>query len=408
MNKSLTVLIFSLYCMVCHIAVAYEKNESPTLTKVNEYNLRADIITFVQLSSSAPNKAYVLLSTFDLDATAYNYAEQYLVLLAKAKIKQYQQQHQEVISLIKKTIALRKYIVEKQLNTPLFSNAHLVLATSYAAIKDFDQAYQAKKDFVDEYNDYSDDNRENTVKELTKKYEIAHKIEANELLDNQNKLKELRLEEVHKQQQDQQQQFILITLTIILFVLLFLRQLKIRKKLLFLTKTDSLTGILNRAALFNQGQKLVKISSQKELQLSLSLFDIDHFKSINDEFGHHVGDLVLEKISHLVSETMRARDVFSRLGGEEFVIILPNTDIDKAKAIAVRVMEKIADHDFGECGVNRPITLSIGVANLNETKAVFDDLLHAADLAMYQAKAQGRNQMVSYANIAEHQERRQR
>ena len=234
-----------------------------------------------------------------------------------------------------------------------------------------------------------------------------NKIEANKLLANQNKLKELRIGDVHKQQQDQQKTFLLIFCTILLFVLLFLRQLKVRRKLILLAKTDSLTGLLNRAALFNQGQKLVKIAREQQLELSVLLFDIDYFKLINDEFGHPVGDLVLEKIALLVNETMRSRDIFARLGGEEFVAMLPSTDIDQAKAIAVRVMEKIVQYNFSDLGVNSNITLSIGVANIKDTNAEFDDILHAADLAMYQAKAQGRNQMVSYESIAKDQERRQ-
>jgi len=327
--------------------------------------------------------------------------------LIKSKIKQHDQQHKDVITLIEEAKLLRKHIAEKQLELPVFSNAYFVLANSYAAIKDYDNAYQNKKAFVDDYNDYSDATRENTFDELTKKYEVAHKTAANKLLDNQNKLKELRIDDVHKQQQDQQKKFILIFCTILLFVLLFLRQLKVRKKLILLAQTDSLTGLLNRSALFNQGQKLVQTSREQQLDLSVLLFDIDHFKLINDEFGHPVGDLVLEKIAQLVNETMRSRDIFARLGGEEFVAMLPSTDIDQAKAIAVRVMEKIAQYNFSEQGVNSNITLSIGVANIKDTNAEFDDILHAADLAMYQAKAQGRNQMVSYESIAKDQERRQ-
>jgi diguanylate cyclase (GGDEF)-like protein len=409
MTKCLALLAVCLLSIVYSLPIlaANEKTASTVLSKVREYSLNASIVAVVNVSTKNPTKARILLQAIVDDEEKYNYAEQYLVLLAKAKVKQHEQQHQEVISLIEQAKLLREHIVEKQLNLPLFSNAYLVLANSYAAIKDYNNAYQAKKSFVDEYNDYSDAKRENTVKELTEKHEISHKIETNKLLDNQNKLKELRIGDVQKQQKEQQQQIMLIIGTILLFFLLFLRQLKVRKKLLLLTRTDSLTGLLNRTALFYKGEKLVRTSSQKQLELSVLLFDIDHFKQINDQYGHHIGDLVLGKIAKLVSETMRARDVFARLGGEEFVAILPSTDIDKAKAIAVRVMEKIAQHHFHEFGLNQDITLSIGVANLKNTKAVFDDILHAADLAMYQAKARGRNQMVSYESIAEDQERRQ-
>ena len=409
MTRFFILSFFIMLTSIAHLSVAAPKgkNDSTTLTRVSEFTLGENIVALVKLSTSEPNKARALLQSIAVDVSIFNYAEQYLILLAQAEIKQQELQHQDVISLIEQAKLLRKYIVKKQLYLPLFSNGYLILANSYAAIKDYDQAYQAKKSFVDDYNDYSDARREDMIKELTKKYEIAHKIEVNLLLDNQNKLKKLRIGDVRKQQEDQKLQFILITCTILLFILLFLWQLKVRKKLLFLTKTDSLTGLLNRSALFNKGLGLVESSNKHDLELSVLLFDIDHFKLVNDHFGHHIGDLVLERIAQLVSETMRARDVLARLGGEEFVVLLPNTDIDKAKAIAVRVMEKISSYDFSELGVDRAITLSIGVANLKDTKAIFDDVLHAADLAMYQAKAQGRNQMVSYESISDDQERRQ-
>lgn len=412
MAKLLTIVFFFIACAICNLSLAMEnknkENESKVLIKVNEFTLRDDIIALVELSTSAPDKAHNLVQRLAVDVSIFNTAEQYLILLAKANIKQHKQQHQDVISLIEDAKLLNIYIAEKQLDLPVFSNAYIVLANSYAKIKDYDNAYQNKKAFVDDYNDYSDTKRENTISKLTEKYDVANKVEINKLLANQNRLKELRIGDVHKQQQDLQRKFTLIIGTILLFILLFLRQLKIRKKLLFLSRTDSLTGLLNRAALFKKGKELVQVSHQKKIELSVLFFDIDYFKLINDEFGHHVGDLVLKKIAQRVNETMRARDTFARLGGEEFVVLLPCTDLAKAKAIAVRVMEKIAINDFSELGVNRSITLSIGVANIKSTGAEFDDVLHAADLAMYQAKAQGRNQMVSYESIAKDQEKRQR
>jgi len=409
MAKLLIIPLFLIVSVICNLSLAAsnENDESKILTQVNEFTLREDIVALVELSTSSPIKANKVMQKIVVDTSTFNYAEQYLILLVKAKIKQHEQQHEDVILLIEEAKLLRKHIAENQLDLPFFSNANFVLANSYAAIKDFDNAYQNKKAFVDDYNDYSDAKRESTLDKLTEKYAVADKIEANKLLANQNKLKELRIGDVHKQQQDQQKTFLLIFCTILLFVLLFLRQLKVRRKLILLAKTDSLTGLLNRAALFNQGQKLVKIAREQQLELSVLLFDIDYFKLINDEFGHPVGDLVLEKIALLVNETMRSRDIFARLGGEEFVAMLPSTDIDQAKAIAVRVMEKIVQYNFSDLGVNSNITLSIGVANIKDTNAEFDDILHAADLAMYQAKAQGRNQMVSYESIAKDQERRQ-
>lgn len=406
MIKLIVLVAFLLVnSILCDVLAA---SENQTLTKVSEFTLRSDVVFLLELSNQSPNEAMDLIPNYIADMSIFNYAEQYLILLAQANIKQYQQQHHMVITILEKTTPLTKYIAQKQLNQPLFSDAYLVLAASYAALKDYKNAYHNKKKYVDDFNDYSDTKRENTVEKITEKYEVANKNQENELLDNQNKLKALHLNSVQQQQQDLQKKILLIFSTILLFVLLFLRQFKVRKKLLLLSETDSLTSLLNRAALFKQGHILIKKANAEQLELSVLLFDIDAFKEINDNLGHSVGDAVLKKIAELISETMRSRDVFARLVGEQFVAILPSSDLSHAKAIAVRVLEKISQHDFKELGVNHQITVSLGIATIKDTNAEFDDILHAADLAMYQAKALGKNQIVTYDSIVKDQERRQR
>jgi diguanylate cyclase (GGDEF)-like protein len=375
------------------------QSQSATLNQAIEYAIKSKILSLLTLSVEKPNKADTVLAQSSSELINLNIGEQYLVLLSKANIAQYHNQHQQVITLLEQAQLLKDKIVKKQLTSPLFANLYQVLATSLAATKNYEQAYQVKKVFIDDYNDYDDAQRDLIVKELTNKHEITHKIETNQLLDYQNKLKVLRLNDVERKQVIQQRNSILIISTIIIFILLFLRQLNVRRKLILLTKTDRLTGLINRAALFVRGLELMETSTQQQLELSVLLFDIDDFKFINDNFSHHVGDLVLTKVAQLVSDTMRSRDVFARIGSNEFVAILPSTDIDKAKAIAVRVIEKIIQYDFSELGLDYNITISMGVANNHDTKAIFDDLLHAADLALYQARAQGQNQMVSYNAI---------
>jgi diguanylate cyclase (GGDEF)-like protein len=372
---------------------------SDTLDQNNEYIINKKILTFITLSVENPSKAEMTLIDFSYIFNDLNAGEQYLLLLSKANIAQFHNQHHQVINLLEQAILLQARIGKKQLTSPLFASLYDVLSTSLAAVHNYKKAYQAQKLFVDEYNDYGDLEKERIVKSLTKKYEIKHKIEINKLLDNQNKLKGIRLEDVEKKQAIQQRNFILILCTIIVVFLLFLRQLKVRKKLILLTKTDSLTSLINRTSLFVKGKELLKIATQKQIELSVLLFSIDSFTKINKKFGRHNGDLVLVKIAQLVSETMRSRDVFARLNGEEFVAILPSTDIDAAKAIATRVLEKVMLYDFNELNLDRNITLSIGVANIHDTKAVFDELLHAADLAMHKARAEGGNQMIKYSAI---------
>lgn len=370
------------------------------------YTLNSTLLSLLEVFNQTPEKVEDKLARNYQNISQYNFAEQYLILLFQSKIKQRDNLHKQALTFLLQAKELSKFIDEQQLNTPMFSDLGLLLAESYKAINDFENAYHAKKEYIKKFNEYSDVKRNETIDSLTVKYDIAHKVAANKLLDNENKLKALELQEVNKKQENQQRNIILILCGIFVFILLFLRQFKIRKKVLLLSKTDSLTGLLNRAALFVKGKEIVEKSIVHHSEFSLLLFDIDHFKNINDDYGHQVGDAVLKEIANKVHESLRARDVFSRMGGEEFVVLLPKTDIDNAKAIAVRIVEKISAHSFASIGVKHPITLSIGVANIHDTSAEFEDILHAADLAMYQAKQRGRNQMVNYSTIAKAQERR--
>lgn len=418
LNISYCLLLASLFTFSVNVyaeQIVIAKQEPQTskaaerkvaLSKRAEYTVNAKILIMLELSNRLPEEAGKKVAKYSKNTWQVNIAEQYLLLLIQAKVKQHHHQYQQAIDLLEQGKILAENIAEQQLYLPVFADLYFILAQNLVAINDFENAYLANKHYIETLNDYSEAKRDKTVGLLTKKYEIAHKTETNELLGNESKLKALQLGDVEKQQVHQQRNFILIFCGILVFILLFLRQFKVRKKLLLLSKTDSLTKLLNRSALFTQGQALVKETIEQQQELSVLLFDIDHFKAVNDNYGHHLGDLALVKIADLVNETMRARDIFARLGGEEFVILLPDTDVDKAKAIAVRVIEKIAEYNFNHLGIHRAITLSIGVANITDTAAVFDDLLHAADLAMYKAKQHGRNQMVNYATISKDQERR--
>ena len=146
MAKLLTIPLFLIASIICNLSIAAsnENDENKILSQVSEFTLREDIVSLVELSASSPIKASKLMQRVAVDISTFNYAEQYLILLVKAKIKQQEQQHEDVISLIEEAKLLRKHIVEKQLDLPLFSNANFVLANSYAAIKDFDNAYQNK------------------------------------------------------------------------------------------------------------------------------------------------------------------------------------------------------------------------------------------------------------------------
>lgn len=312
----------------------------------------------------------------------------------------------DIVALLTRANKLSEQISEAQLVQPDFLQLHLILADYYANQGHYDLAYLEKKQYLKKYYIYRKNNRLATISSLEKSFEVRDKKASNALLKSQNELNIRKVAEVKIEKETQQYNFTLIVGAAIAFILLFFRQLRVRNKLIRLARVDALTGLANRNVLFESGERMVKQFTEQPESLSVLLLDLDNLKKINENFGDHVGDKVLIIVSKLIKETMRSRDVLSRLGEEEFVALLPYADIHKAKAIAMHINGKIAQYDFSLLMSQRQVTISIGVATMIDNKVSFDDLLHCADLAMYQAKEQGRNTVVCYQNIAASQERR--
>lgn len=162
--------------------------------------------------------------------------------------------------------------------------------------------------------------------------------------------------------------------------------------------TDPLTGLFNRRGFFEHAQKLFDARMRKHKAVSVLMFDLDHFKSINDRFGHDVGDEALRLFAATITSAMRSEDILGRLGGEEFVAILP-TGIDHALGIAQRV--RIAFETAGQeiAGHTMNATVSVGAAQSRGADCAIPQLLSRADAALYRAKSEGRNRVVADQEI---------
>jgi len=159
-------------------------------------------------------------------------------------------------------------------------------------------------------------------------------------------------------------------------------------------RQDFLTGLFNRRYFMDQGQTELARVQRYGNTLALLMLDIDHFKIINDTHGHKVGDVVLQRLSDVLRDALRTVDIIGRIGGEEFAILLPETDLQQATEVAERLREKIAAADVVlEAGLPLHFTVSIGVTALNNKDTNLDILLNQADKALYQAKADGRNRV---------------
>lgn len=162
-----------------------------------------------------------------------------------------------------------------------------------------------------------------------------------------------------------------------------------KKRIEELSITDSLTQLYNRLKLDESLFKEVERANRYQRDLSIILFDVDHFKKVNDSYGHQAGDAVLIDIAYLLKQAIRSTDVAGRWGGEEFLVICPDTELEGATELSERIRTAIAEHGFEGVG---NVTSSFGVARLM-TKDSVDDLLADADAALYRAKDGGRNRV---------------
>ncbi len=160
-----------------------------------------------------------------------------------------------------------------------------------------------------------------------------------------------------------------------------------------LARFDALTGIYNRRHFRDEAKAALARCAKAGLHACLILFDADHFKQINDNWGHAVGDLALQEISRALREGARQDDLFARYGGEEFVMLLPGAAAHQALAAAQRMLEQVSVRGLAFDDNTLPLSLSAGVAAWQDGVSL-DALIKLADAALYQAKAQGRNRVV--------------
>ncbi len=175
------------------------------------------------------------------------------------------------------------------------------------------------------------------------------------------------------------------------------KRLKLEKKLLHQTRTDELTGATNRRYFMQLGEEEINRSHRYGRHMSLLMLDLDHFKEINDQYGHSIGDEALVRFSQLCRSTLRKPDIFGRLGGEEFAIIIPEESLEGAMRTAERLRLRV-EEDFAT--TDYKLTVSIGVTELDIQDSTIGDLLRRADNMMYKAKHHGRNCVIAFPPLA--------
>ena len=177
------------------------------------------------------------------------------------------------------------------------------------------------------------------------------------------------------------------------FISLYFELEKVRKEVHALAITDELTRVFNRRHFMKLVEQELEYAKRYHRTLSIIIFDIDNFKEINDNYGHLCGDAVLQELILACRVILRQRDTLARFGGEEFVLLLPETDETGAQQVASRLRQLVAEHVIEYNGALIQVTISIGITTCDSTIDTLDDLLNRADQALYRAKRMGKNRL---------------
>jgi len=184
-----------------------------------------------------------------------------------------------------------------------------------------------------------------------------------------------------------------LTLALCAYVIAQLRDREARLEVL--SKTDALTGVTNRRHFMEVVGRELARAGRYETPISCVMIDLDHFKRVNDEHGHLVGDRVLVAVTDAIGRSVRESDYVARYGGEEFVILLPATDVDGARELAERCRSTVATTQVADRAGPLSVTASMGISSFEKGNiGTVDELLSAADQALYEAKKLGRNRVV--------------
>jgi diguanylate cyclase (GGDEF)-like protein len=260
------------------------------------------------------------------------------------------------------------------------------------ARKQYDIGYNMLNKYHIEHTDLLIKNSSDRLLKVRARMEVErHKIAQN-LAEKRSQVQLLELE---KQQNDNVIQIyfnIFIITAIFIVIVVMVAQYKTNKKMHLLSIKDSLTGLFNRRYIFEYLEEAIQGRDPDKFSTTVVLIDIDDFKVINDTYGHPVGDDVIRKVAQVGRDVFRQGDIFGRIGGEEFLCILPRTTVLEATKIAERFLALVSSSTMVE-GQQDKITVSIGIAALSSQCQDINQLYINADQALYQAKHSGKNQV---------------
>ncbi len=368
------------------LSIAYS-NLADFFIKKNEYNKATRNLEKAILISIKGNRKRQLI---------FNY-------LKLGKLKKEEKKCSEALKTFNKALTLAKTLEDKEAIRKIL----LLMADCYAKKGDYRKAYLLAIEFIE------------NSKELFSK----QLVEQLATLKSQHKEKVMKqkIKKLEKISKKQEKYLFLHKTTLfiaLLFFIIFLLLLKQRQKLIedvekknreleFLvhtiekvSKTDDLTGLPNRRGLMEYIDREISRAKRMKETFSFAICDLDNFKSINDNFSHQVGDIVLMAVSRTFQDLIRKIDIVARFGGEEFVFVFPNTKLEDAEKVCEKIRKNVEETEFVVYDTPIKITLTFGVTEFSPEKS-FETLFQEADKALYRGKETGKNRVVLYYQYLE-------
>jgi diguanylate cyclase (GGDEF)-like protein len=264
-------------------------------------------------------------------------------------------------------------------------------ARANSALHNYREAYSDLTEYMSRYVATNDAERNKQAAGLRARFETDREIERNALLK-----RELDLSHEQSQRQAQQLRWNAIAavsgvLVIALLIYFLVTNFRFRQQLVRLASQDSLTGLPNRRRTAELAGAALAAATSSQKCLTIAIIDMDHFKYINDRCGHATGDYVLREFARMGAEALRAGDVLGRWGGEEFLLVMPETTPDMALATLERLRNLVFGIHLPPSGAGLHVSLSAGLATLEKQARSLDELIARADAALYVAKNEGRD-----------------
>jgi diguanylate cyclase (GGDEF)-like protein len=284
---------------------------------------------------------------------------------------------------------------------------------AHAAVGDYPAAFTDQGEFLRRMREQGTLDRIREVAQLRVQFENDQEKQKIALLEKDKKLADERLESQTRKTQVVAIAGLTGLVTAFFLGYALLSHRRHRAELIRLAERDDLTGLLNRRAIVRKAVEYLTRAREAKGTLIIGLIDLDHFKSINDRFGHAVGDQLLQRFAAAMRTALHTRELFGRYGGEEFLVLFPDSSLDQARQSAERLRNALREQGMRVDDQEVSVTLSLGLASYESGDVLFDQVARRADIALYVAKTQGRDRVevfnpARHGNLAANAAQRQR